>query len=62
MQWIKNIVSPKDLAVFLFGIWKSIGLKTQNLSGSLLNYLLVSTKEEKVVIEILWYNEMANLV
>ena len=62
MQWIKNSVSTKDLAVFLFGIWKSIGLKIQNVSGLLLNYLLVSTKEEKVVIEILWYNEMANLV
>ena len=62
MQWTTNTVRPKGLAVFLFVVWKSIGLKIQNVSGSLLNYLLVGMKEEKVVIEILWYNEMANLV
>ena len=53
MQWTTNTVRPKGLAVFLFVVWKSIGLKIQNMSGSLLNYLLVGMKEEKVVIEIL---------
>ena len=41
---------------------KFVGLEIRNLSGLLLNYPLLSTKVIKVVIEILWYNEMVNLV